>query len=101
MEVFIYGGKTLNLVLGEAAAFEKLGGTIYENSPAISIKNTNDTPIVKTDKGEVRCRRLLLCGNGYLDIVPKLNSAVFYQHAKTISSKFLLAIRIQSPIGGR
>ena len=77
----------LNLVLGEAAAFEKLGGTIYENSPAISIKNTNDTPIVKTDKGEVRCRRLLLCGNGYLDIVPKLNSRILSASTQMVATE--------------
>ena len=66
----------LNLVLGEAAALEKLGGVIYENSPAISINTKGELPIVKTDKGEVRCKKLLLCGNGYLDIVSKLHHRI-------------------------
>ena len=62
----------LNLVLGEAAALEKLGGVIYENSPVVSINTKDNMPLVKTNKGEIRCKKLLLCGNGYLNIVPKL-----------------------------
>lgn len=37
----------LNLVLGEAAAFESLGGSIYEQSPVIAIE-PGERPLVRT-----------------------------------------------------
>ncbi|RVD09858.1 MAG: FAD-binding oxidoreductase [Mesorhizobium sp.] len=67
----------LNLVLGEARAFEGLGGTIYEMSPVIRIRNTGARPIVQTAEGEVSARVVVLCGNAYLgDTVPELVSRV-------------------------
>lgn len=56
----------LNLVQGEADAFESLGGTIYEMSPVLSIDQSGPSPVVKTDNGAMRCRVLVLCGNAYL-----------------------------------
>ncbi|MCY4543066.1 MAG: FAD-binding oxidoreductase [Rhodobacteraceae bacterium] len=58
----------LNLALGEAAAFESLGGAVYENSPATSIECGGRRVRVRTAEGEVQCRKLLLCGNAYLEI---------------------------------
>lgn len=67
----------LNLVLGEAAALESLGGVIYEYSPAVSVETRGTMPVVKTDRGEVRCRTLVICGNAYLgNVVPELTSRV-------------------------
>lgn len=63
----------LNLALGEAAAFEKLGGTIYETSPVIDVNTEADKPVVKTAKGKMICKTLVLCGNVYLGhVVPTL-----------------------------
>lgn len=63
----------LNLALGEAAAFESLGGTIYELSPVISVDHSGAAPTVRTAKGEMRCQTLVLCGNAYLGaVVPEL-----------------------------
>ena len=63
----------LNLALGEAAAFEKLGGTIHEMSPVIEVDTESDRPVVKTAKGSMTCKTLVLCGNAYLgNVVPKL-----------------------------
>lgn len=61
----------LNLCLGEAAAFEQLGGTIYEMSPVTSVQHEGPNPSVKTDQGEIRCKTLILCGNAYLGGVVK------------------------------
>ena len=61
----------LNLCLGEAAAFEKNGGVIYEMSPVVSVDHEADNPTVRTEKGEVRCQTLILCGNAYLGHVVK------------------------------
>lgn len=63
----------LNLALGEAAAFEKLGGVIYEMSPAIDVDTEAARPVVRTAKGQMTCKTLVLCGNAYLGhVVPTL-----------------------------
>ena len=55
----------LNLALGEAAAIVRLGGKIYEQSAAVDI--TYGEPItVRTAKGLVRAKYLLIAGNAYL-----------------------------------
>ena len=64
----------LNLVLGEAAAVESLGGTIYENSPALRI-HEGDKPIIHTEEGDVEADYVLVAGNAYLNgLLPKLES---------------------------
>ncbi|MBX2882680.1 MAG: FAD-binding oxidoreductase, partial [Granulosicoccus sp.] len=67
----------LNLALGEAAAIESLGGRIYENSRVVKINREDSQPVVTTDRGQVRCRTLVLCGNAYLgQVEPSLTSRV-------------------------
>jgi len=67
----------LNLCLGEAAAFEKLGGKIYEMSPVVSVDTEAATPVARTAKGSITCKTLVLCGNAYLGhVVPTLTSRV-------------------------
>lgn len=64
----------LNLVLGEAAAVESLGGTIYENSPALRVRE-GDKPVVHTEEGCVEADYVLIAGNAYLNgLLPKLES---------------------------
>ncbi|MCF7698674.1 NAD(P)/FAD-dependent oxidoreductase [Loktanella sp. M215] len=67
----------LNLALGEAAAFESLGGVIYEMSPILSADTHAPRPVVKTAQGQVTCKTLVLCGNAYLGhAVPDLEPRV-------------------------
>ncbi len=67
----------LNLALGEAAAFEENGGKIFELSPVISVDTASARPVVRTKRGEMRCRTLIICGNAYLgDVVKPLTSRV-------------------------
>ncbi|AKT30704.1 FAD-binding oxidoreductase [Pseudomonas syringae pv. actinidiae] len=62
----------LNLALGEAAAVETLGGTIYEQSAAIRIER-GANPVVHTAQGRVRARFIIVAGNAYLgNLVPEL-----------------------------
>ncbi|MCJ8167701.1 NAD(P)/FAD-dependent oxidoreductase [Atopomonas sediminilitoris] len=62
----------LNLALGEAAAFESLGGVIYEQSPATRIER-GANPVVHTEQGRVRCKFVVVAGNAYLgNLVPEL-----------------------------
>lgn len=67
----------LNLVLGEARAFEGLGGTIYERSPVTSIDQQGGKAIVQTTDGSVSANVVAVCGNAYLgDVVPELAARV-------------------------
>ncbi|TCO81924.1 gamma-glutamylputrescine oxidase [Plasticicumulans lactativorans] len=64
----------LNLALGEAAAVERQGGTIYEQSPVERI-DFGPRPVAYTARGAVRSRYLVLAGNAYLgNLVPRLAS---------------------------
>jgi len=55
----------LNLALGEASAIIGLGGRIFEQSAAVDI--TYGEPItVRTAKGAVKAKYLLIAGNAYL-----------------------------------
>lgn len=56
----------LNLALGEAAALEKLGGVIYEQSRVKHINSIESSPEVITENGSVKCKTLIICGNAYL-----------------------------------
>jgi len=67
----------LNLALGEAAAFEKLGGKIVEQTRVIRVENIESDPCVVTKHGSITCGTLVLCGNAYLgNAVPKLGPRV-------------------------
>lgn len=67
----------LNLALGEAAAFEKNGGTIYEMSSVTDVDHDAPRPVVRTAKGTMTCKTLVLCGNAYLGhVVPTLTPCV-------------------------
>ncbi|TDR76674.1 NAD(P)/FAD-dependent oxidoreductase [Paludibacterium purpuratum] len=62
----------LNLTLGEAAAFESLGGQIFEQS-AVTRIDPGTPAAVHTAKGLVRAEFVIVAGNAYLgDLVPAL-----------------------------
>lgn len=54
----------LNLVLGEAAAAERLGVQIFEGSPAQDVV-AGEPHVVKLRAGEVRANSVILAGNAY------------------------------------
>jgi gamma-glutamylputrescine oxidase len=67
----------LNLVLGEAAAFESLGGTIFEHSPVTAVEQNASGASARTQHGKVSAKAVLVCGNAYLgDVVPELAARV-------------------------
>lgn len=55
----------LNLVLGQAAAFESLGGVIHEQTPLISLEYGSPVTL-KTPAGVVKAERVVMAGNAYL-----------------------------------
>jgi len=62
----------LNLTLGEAAALEQNGGTIYENSAVTRIER-GAQPVVHTAQGQVRARYVIVACNAYIgELEPKL-----------------------------
>jgi len=66
----------LNLVQGEAAAFESLGGRIFENARVVAV-DAGQAPVVKTAQGEVRAKYVLVCGNAYLgDLLPEIGTKI-------------------------
>jgi gamma-glutamylputrescine oxidase len=67
----------LNLALGEAAAVEKLGGRIFERSRVTSVDYSGARPLIRTARGGVRARQLVICGNAYLgNTVPALTPRI-------------------------
>ncbi|MCE8002642.1 NAD(P)/FAD-dependent oxidoreductase [Billgrantia ethanolica] len=64
----------LNLVLGQAAAFESLGGVIHERTPVTGVRH-GETVTLTTARGSVRARRVVMAGNAYLQgVLPELES---------------------------
>lgn len=64
----------LNLALGEATAFESLGGIIFEQSPVTNI-NRGEIAVVKTAQGEVHAKFVIIACNAYIgDLEPKLSA---------------------------
>lgn len=55
----------LNLAIGEAQAIALNGGQIFEQSPVVEIQHGNPA-IVKTSKGQVSARYVIVAGNAYL-----------------------------------
>lgn len=67
----------LNLALGEAAAFESLGGIVHEESPVVAIEGIESRPAVRVPGGVIRPETLILAGNAYLgSLAPTLESRV-------------------------
>ncbi len=62
----------LNLVLGQAAALESLGGRIFEYSPVTGLAH-GEPVVVTTANGRVRAERVVMAGNAYLKgVLPEI-----------------------------
>lgn len=62
----------LNLVLGQAAALESLGGRIYERSPVTGIDH-GEPVVVRTPSGRIKAERVVMAGNAYLKgVLPEI-----------------------------
>ncbi len=66
----------LNYALGLARALREAGGRIYEHSPVVKIEEGHH-PVVRTARGEVRPRFVILGCNAYLEgLVPRIQHRV-------------------------
>lgn len=80
---------SLNYVLGEAAAFESLGGKIFEHSRVTRV-DRSDKPVVHTARGTVIADKVLVCGNAYLgDAAPDLSSRILPVSSQIIGTEIL------------
>ncbi len=86
----------LNLVQGEAAAVEQLGGRIFEDSRVTAV-NPGDAPIVKTAAGEVRAKHVLVCCNAYIgELLPEIGHKIMPVSTQVLATEPLgnLATRL-------
>jgi gamma-glutamylputrescine oxidase len=82
----------LNLVQGEAAAIESLGGRIFEHSRVLDVE-TGAQPVVRTADGEVRARYVLVCGNAYIgDLLPELGGKIMPVSSQLVATEPLGAL---------
>lgn len=63
----------LNYLRSAAREIQRLGGKIYEGSPALSCDLRGPEKIVRTARGEVRTRRVIIASGGYTTgLIPEL-----------------------------
>lgn len=85
----------LNLVLGEAAAVESLGGRIFENSRVTGV-DFGANPVVRTAKGRVTAKYVLVCGNAYLGtMLPKITDKMMPVSSQVMATEPLDAQLIE------
>ncbi|WP_145205395.1 NAD(P)/FAD-dependent oxidoreductase [Sphingobium sp. B2] len=80
---------SLNYVLGEAAAFEALGGRIFEQSRVTKV-DRSARPVVHTAQGHIVANKVLVCGNAYLgDAAPDLSGRILPVSSQIIGTEVL------------
>lgn len=77
----------LNLCIGEARAFENLGGKIFEQSRIVALE-TGDRPRVRSEHGSVSAKHVVFAGNAYLgNLIPKLASRILPSCSSVIATE--------------
>ncbi len=85
----------LNLVLGEAAAAEGLGVRIFEKSRVTGL-DMGANPVVKTARGRVKAKYVLVCGNAYLgSMLPKITDRMMPVSSQVMATEPLDAKLIE------
>ena len=88
----------LNLCIGEARAAESLGAQIFEQSRVTKIVH-GANPEVHTEKGLVKAKYVVTCGNAYMgDLVPKLSKKVLPSNSCVIATEPLTEEQIQATL---
>lgn len=86
----------LNYALGEAAAIERLGGRIFENSRVLKIE-TGAAPSARTAKGSVKAKYVLVCGNAYLgEALPEVSGRMMPVSSQVLTTEPLDPTLIES-----
>jgi len=67
----------LNTLRGIAAGIERLGGRVFEDTPAIGVELAGASKTITTPQGRVEARRVVFATGGYTGaLVPRLRRAV-------------------------
>lgn len=85
----------LNLCIGEAAAAVSLGAVIYEQSPVLDIRK-GGKPKVVTEHGSVTADAVVLAGNAYHFLDPKLRGIMFPVNSFIVATEPLSDDRVQT-----
>ncbi|MEM7224570.1 MAG: FAD-binding oxidoreductase [Pseudomonadota bacterium] len=79
----------MNLALGEAAAIESNGGTIFENSTVVRVERGPRIAAYTAD-GVVRADFLVACGNAYLgNLIPEIATKVMPASSQVTTTEVL------------
>ena len=76
----------LNLCRGEAKAAISLGATIYEQSPVLKIERGEKAKVI-TEHGSVTADSIVIAGNAYHFIEPKLRGRLFPVNSFIVASE--------------
>lgn len=77
IEPSTFAMQPLDYALAMAREIERLGGKVFENSPALSTGKFGATHLVATPRGKVSARSLVICTGGYTSrLVPELRRAM-------------------------
>lgn len=88
----------LNYTLGLARAADEAGARLFEGSPVTALE-LGTRPVLRTPDGEVRCDRVLLCGNAYLEqLVPEIRRKIMPVGTYLIATEPLGAERARTLI---
>ncbi|WP_020395583.1 NAD(P)/FAD-dependent oxidoreductase [Thiolinea disciformis] len=91
----------LKYALGLAQAAQQAGVQFYENSPVLSY-SANQPVVVKTERGELNCKFLVLACNGYLDqLEPSIAARVMPINNYIVATESLSSAQIQALIPER
>jgi gamma-glutamylputrescine oxidase len=85
----------LNLCIGEARAAVSRGATIFEQSPVLRIEH-GARPIVVTELGSVTADFVVIAGNAYHFIEPKLRGKMFPVNSFIIATEPLTEDQVNS-----
>ncbi|MFO7528696.1 MAG: FAD-binding oxidoreductase [Marinobacter sp.] len=90
----------LNLLLGEVAALESLGGQVFEDSKVVELTRS-ERPVVKTATGQVTADYVLLAGNAYMGgLIPELDAKAMPCGTQIVATEVLDESVAQSLIPG-
>jgi glycine/D-amino acid oxidase-like deaminating enzyme len=77
VEPLAFAMHPLDYALAMAREIERLGGRIFENTPALSFGRAGAAHVVATPRGRLRAARVVLCTGGYTTrLIPALRRAM-------------------------
>jgi hypothetical protein len=77
VEPSTFAMQPLDYALAVASEIERLGGKVFENTPALSVGRFGTSHVIATPRGKVSAHHLVICTGGYTGrLVPELRHAM-------------------------